>query len=340
MKKTMLTSGARPNYPKLKPIADLLPEALIVDSGQHYDYDLSKVFYEELGIRKPDYFLNCDKRKETFFSNVIEEFTKVLKKEKPDNVVVFGDIDSTLAFALAAKREKVKLFHVESGLRSHDLEMPEELTRITVDSLSDVRFCTEPDAIKNLKKMGLDGILVGNTMIDTLKVMEDKFPTFSKPKPKIAVLTLHRPANVDNHQNLLNILDKIDEVVDYPVWYFKHPRVKMELGKYGKHIEIHNPEGYIDFHGYMKDAYVVLTDSGGIQEETSAMGVPCVTLRTTTERPITITKGSNVLCKDLGDLEKCIKQAVKKRGKGKDIWKNEASRKIMLYLKYEPLQKK
>jgi UDP-N-acetylglucosamine 2-epimerase (non-hydrolysing) len=332
--KILLCVGARPNYPKLKPIADLLSNAVIVDSGQHYDFNLSKSFYKELKIRKPDYFLGCDKRKDTFFSDIIEKFVKIIDKEKPDKIVVFGDIDSTLAFALAAKRKKVKLYHVESGLRSNDMEMPEELCRITVDSMSDVRFCTEESGIKNLKKSGLSGILVGNTMIDTMFSLKGKFKKTPKPYKKYAVLTLHRPANVDNGETLFGILNKINKVIDYPVIYSKHPRVGfLKIGSSYGSVKIVKPINYIEFHGLMAKSNLVITDSGGIQEETSALGVPCVTIRTTTERPVTIERGSNVLCKDTNNIEQCIGSALKKRGKGTDIWDGKSAQRIVEYLR-------
>ena len=318
MKKVISVVGARPNFMKVAPIYHASKNAnfqhLIVHTGQHYDYNLSDSFISALELPKPDYFLGVGSASHSQqTAKIMIEFEKVCEDVQPDLVIVVGDVNSTIACGLVAVKMGIKLAHVEAGLRSGDRTMPEEINRIATDAISDYYFVTEEDAIKNLKNSGAKDeqiYFVGNTMIDSLvrtlpKVDGSQILSKLALKPKEYVLvTLHRPSNVDSKESLLNFLEVFKEITKKTTVVFPiHPRTMQRIMDFGliHHFEqierliIIEPANYIDFLQLMRNARMVLTDSGGIQEETTFLDVPCLTLRTTTERPVTITLGTNIL---------------------------------------------
>lgn len=318
MKKMISVVGARPNFMKVAPIYHHSKNSnfthIIVHTGQHYDYNLSDSFIEALELPKPDYFLGVGSASHSVqTARIMIEFEKVCEIERPDLVLVVGDVNSTIACGLVAVKMGIKLAHVEAGLRSGDRSMPEEINRIATDAIADYYFVTEEDAIDNLKNSGARDeqiFFVGNTMIDSLvKTMPkaEKSDILEKlqliPKDYVLV-TLHRPSNVDNRDSLLDFLELFQEISKYTKVVFPiHPRTYKRIQEFGldsnfKSIEnlvLTEPIGYIDFLKLMKNSLMVMTDSGGIQEETTFLDVPCLTLRTTTERPITIELGTNLL---------------------------------------------
>ncbi len=348
----LLVAGARPNFVKIAPLMDALRahsarvETLLVHTGQHYDEELSKTFFDQLGIPRPDVNLEVGSGphgKQT--GEVMARFEPVVEEWKPDVVLVVGDVNSTLACALVAAKSGARVAHVEAGLRSFDRSMPEEINRLLTDAISDFLFVTEPSGVDNLKREGIapEKIhLVGNVMIDSLKkflpiakassalqdfhlvppASPDAMPWTdsayaalpgARPIP-FALLTLHRPSNVDDPEKLGKLLDVLNEIGrELPVLFPVHPRTRERLDRFGltrwartswthkelihKHacVLLAPPVGYLEFLQLMNEATFVLTDSGGIQEETTALGVPCLTLRDNTERPITVTQGTNQL---------------------------------------------
>ena len=315
----MLVAGARPNFMKIAPIIDVLKQKKDVDyylvhTGQHYDENMSKIFFDQLNIPRPDINLNVGSQTHALqTANIMIGFEKVLNEYNPDIVVVVGDVNSTLACALVASKLKIPIAHVESGLRSFNWNMPEEINRVLTDRLSQYLFTSCEDANKNLIREGIEQEkihFVGNVMIDTLLKFKkipwnnDIFQMFNLESKNYGILTMHRPSNVDSMENLSTIFDALCDVqkhvkVIYPV----HPRTKQRIMEFGldkKLDEMSNfimidPLGYLDFLHLMDNARFVLTDSGGIQEETTILGVPCLTIRKETERPITVTEGTNVI---------------------------------------------
>ena len=319
MSEIVCVVGARPNFMKMAPILTALRaypwiKPLLVHTGQHYDEAMSRVFFMELGLPVPD--RNLEIGSDTHgqqTGRIMVAFDALLEERaKTRLVVVVGDVNSTMGCALVAVKRGVLVAHVEAGLRSRDRTMPEEINRIVTDIVSDLLFATSPDAIDNLAQEGIDRAkvhLVGNPMIDTLKVhlaaarARKAGERFSLPAKGYAVVTLHRPSNVDDPAGLTRILDAITGLGRIlPVLFPIHPRTRERMGRLGfkeaPGVTLCEPLGYLDFLGLMDSARLVLTDSGGIQEETTALGVPCLTLRANTERPITITEGTNRL---LGD---------------------------------------
>jgi UDP-N-acetylglucosamine 2-epimerase (non-hydrolysing) len=315
VKKIILVGGARPNFMKIAPLYfELLkyPERfvpLIVHTGQHYDQKMSNVFFEDLGLPKPDINLEVGSGSHAVqTAKIMMAFEKVLLKYKPDLVVVAGDVNSTLACALAAAKLKIKVAHVEAGLRSFDKDMPEEINRVVTDSVSDYLFTTCEDANQNLKKEGFaqDKIFfVGNVMIDSLlgyypKVSQsDILDRYQLKKKEYCLLTLHRASNVDQEETFCKIMEAIQEVTKKTKLIFPvHPRTQKMMGEIQTEdakLITTEPLGYLDFLKLEENARLVLTDSGGIQEETTFLKVPCLTLRENTERPVTITSGTNHL---------------------------------------------
>lgn len=319
MSEIVCVVGARPNFMKMAPILSALRaypwiRPLLVHTGQHYDEAMSRVFFTELGLPVPD--RNLEIGSDTHgqqTGRIMVAFDALLEeREKTRLVVVVGDVNSTMGCALVAVKRGIPVAHVEAGLRSRDRTMPEEINRIVTDVVSDLLFATSPDAIDNLAEEGIDRAkihLVGNPMIDTLKVhlnaarARNAGQRFSLPAKGYAVVTLHRPSNVDDAAGLKRILDAITGLGRLlPVLFPIHPRTRERMGRLGfkeaPGVTLCEPLGYLDFLGLMDSARLVLTDSGGIQEETTALGVPCLTLRANTERPITISEGTNCL---LGD---------------------------------------
>jgi UDP-N-acetylglucosamine 2-epimerase (non-hydrolysing) len=315
VKKIILVGGARPNFMKIAPLYfELLKHPqrfapLIVHTGQHYDQKLSEIFFKDLGLPEPDINLEVGSGSHAVqTAKIMMAFEEVLLKHKPDLVVVVGDVNSTLACALVAVKLKIKVAHVEAGLRSFDKDMPEEVNRVVTDSLSDYLFTTCEDANQNLRREGFSQdkiFFVGNVMIDSLlgyhpKISQsDVLERYQLKEKEYCLLTLHRASNVDEKDTFFKIMDTIQQVsektkVIFPV----HPRTKKMMGK----IQIQDqkliatePLGYLDFLKLEESARLVLTDSGGIQEESTFLKVPCLTLRENTERPVTITSGTNHL---------------------------------------------
>ena len=319
MLKILNIVGARPNFMKIAPIqremlrrgAEFLP--LIVHTGQHYDAAMSDSFFVDLGIPAPDFHLEVGSGSHAVqTARIMTAFEPVVLQEKPDWVLVVGDVNSTIACALVCAKLGVKIAHVEAGLRSRDRSMPEEINRILTDAISDLLLTTSEDADKNLQAEGVaaDKIkFVGNVMIDSLfhslKLAESSQvrENLSLEEKKYAVLTLHRPSNVDDETTFSGLLDALFEISEkLPIIFPAHPRTRANIEKFGlgekvsaSNIKLIEPLGYLDFMRLYSGARLVLTDSGGLQEETTALSIPCLTLRENTERPVTISHGTNVL---------------------------------------------
>jgi UDP-N-acetylglucosamine 2-epimerase (non-hydrolysing) len=311
--------GARPNFMKIAPIMDALRstpaiQPLLVHTGQHYDQKMSDLFFRDLGIPQPDINLGVGGGSHAAqTAAIISAFEPVLLQHLPEAVLVVGDVNSTIACGLVAVKLGVKLIHVEAGLRSFDRTMPEEINRLLTDSISDLLFCSEQSGVDNLLREGHapDQVhLVGNVMIDSLlkhRVQAEQTTILDqldlKPR-EYAVVTLHRPSNVDQPETLRTVLDILSSLqrhlrVVFPI----HPRTRNRLGEFGlegelaglKNVVVTDPLGYLEFLKLTASARLVLTDSGGIQEETTILRVPCVTMRDNTERPVTCQLGSNRL---------------------------------------------
>lgn len=312
--KVICICGARPNFMKIAPIMNILQQreevtSLLLHTGQHYDRLMSRIFFDELNIKKPDINLHVGSHshaKQT--SKIMELVEPVFLKHEPDWIIVVGDVNSTMACSLVAVKLGIKIAHVEAGLRSFDRRMPEEINRIITDSISDKLFVTEQSGIENLSNEGIADsrvYMVGNVMIDTLlktRILADKstiLSTLGVLPQQYAVVTLHRPSNVDDLTILTSIFAALNIIATkIPVIFPIHPRSRKTIDAAGCNIDnlqTINPLGYVDFLKLMAEAKVILTDSGGIQEETTILNVPCLTLRENTERPITITHGTNHL---------------------------------------------
>ncbi len=308
----ILVAGARPNFMKIAPIcrafADRAPDAgvLLLHTGQHYSRAMSDDFFRDLGIPEPDINLgvgSASHAQQT--ARIMIEFERVCLDHKPDWVIVVGDVNSTLACAVTAKKLGIKVAHVEAGLRSRDMAMPEEINRLCTDSVSDLLFTTDELANQNLHAENVTAnriAFVGNTMIDTLLTHVDRARSLPLPAGlaprEYAVLTLHRPSNVDRLEDFAPLIAAINDVAArIPIVFPVHPRTAPRLAEVELHpnIETIDPLSYLPFLGLVANSRLVLTDSGGIQEETTVLGTPCLTIRTTTERPITCEIGTNVL---------------------------------------------
>lgn len=319
MKTVVSVVGARPNFMKAAPVRSALEgissiRHLLVHTGQHYDANMSDVFFRDLGMAPPDLYLGIGSGSHAEqTARIMTSFEKdVCRAENPDLVVVYGDVNSTVAAALVAKKLNIPVAHVESGLRSFDREMPEEINRIVTDSICDLRFVTEESGRANLLREGIDPTtihFVGNTMIDSLAALVRNLPEPDAESAKGSahgafVLTLHRPSNVDNVEGLERLLAAIREGAgDTPIRFPVHPRTENVLRSSGLYDRLAadnrwiltGPAGYQEFIGMVRGSLGVITDSGGIQEETTWLGVPCVTLRESTERPSTVELGTNHL---------------------------------------------
>ncbi len=358
MKKILSVVGARPNFMKVAPLhrSFLKYQGVIrhkiVHTGQHYDRAMSKIFFEELELPNPDFYLGVGSGSHAEqTAKIMMEFEKVLLAERPDCVVVVGDVNSTVACSLVAAKMDIAVAHVEAGLRSFDRTMPEEINRIVTDSISDMLFVSESSGAVNLRREGVAKekvFFVGNVMIDSLVYYREKARRSTlrnqlelNGKPYVLV-TLHRPSNVDERANLDKIIEALallseEASVVFPI----HPRTKKMLVEYGlqpkvdvlSNIKLLDPVGYLDFLSLMENAHLVLTDSGGIQEETTFLGVPCLTLRTSTERPVTCDVGTNELCGE--DLRLALKRGLeilygkKKAGMIPDLWDGKAAQRIV-----------
>ncbi len=352
--------GARPNFMKIAPIQREMAkypniQPVLVHTGQHYDERMSKLFFDDLQLPKPDIYLDVRSGSHAVqTAKVMMAFEEVLQKEKPDLVIVVGDVNSTAACSMVAAKMHTKIAHVEAGLRSFDRRMPEEINRLVTDVLSDFLFVTEKSGLENLKHEGIDDSkvhFVGHVMIDSLiyfEPMAAQSPILEnmglRPR-EYGVITLHRPSNVDNKENFLKLLNAF-EVIEkqLPLIFPIHPRSQKmidQLGLREKVEKMHNlrltePLGYLDFMRLLHNAKLVLTDSGGIQEETTYLGIPCITMRENTERPITVEVGTNVLVGT--DTERIIAEAQKvldgnaKKGQIPELWDGKAAERIVRIL--------
>jgi len=334
--KIVLVAGARPNFMKIAPLCrsfkkNKLIQSTVIHTGQHYDHGLSEVFLKELGIPKPQINLNVGSGSHACqTSKIMERFEKVIQKRFVDIVLVVGDVNSTMACTLVAKKLGISVAHVEAGLRSFDFTMPEEINRKVTDSIADYCFTPSKDAELNLIREGIPRKKihpVGNIMIDTLfyemSKSTRKNPDFRNrsewKRGQYGVVTIHRPSNVDHLvdlQRIINHLNWISEKV--PLVFPIHPRTRSRLKTFGLtkslsgKVQLLKPLSYFEFLGLVRDAKLVITDSGGIQEETTVLGIPCITLRENTERPITVSEGSNRLVGSNGrKLQKAFREVMK-----------------------------
>jgi len=384
--KILTVVGARPNFMKAAPIIaaieaqnrNLLQDKknseigirlrhVLVHTGQHYDEVMSGKFFGELNLPEPDIHMgvgSCSHAVQT--AEIMKKFEEIILKERPDVVVVVGDVNSTLACALVASKisfddtgTRPLIAHVEAGLRSFDRSMPEEINRIVTDHISDLLFVTEGSGLTNLKKEGVSSEkvhFVGNTMIDSLLAFKEKADSSTKLEElglrsrvgqngvgeqvaRYALLTLHRPANVDNRESLRNILDGLEELgQDCPIVFPVHPRTQNRIKEFGidfdgrSTIKLIDPLGYLDFLCLMKNASIVVTDSGGVQEETTYLGIPCITVRENTERPVTVQKGTNIIAGTRREgIQEAIRIQLNRSAKG-DIpqhWDGKAAARIL-----------
>lgn len=346
--RVLCVAGARPNFMKVKPVIDALEGAgcqtSLVHTGQHYDEGMSDVFFEELGLRSPDSHLGVGSGthgEQT--GRIMVAFEPVLGELDPHVVVVVGDVNSTMACAIVAAKAGRLVAHVEAGLRSRDWSMPEEINRVVTDRVSDFLFAPSPDAVDNLRAEGYreDQVhLVGNVMIDTLFANLDR----ARRRPVLAELgldergyglvTLHRPNNVDEPGQLKGLLDALGRIgKELPLVFPVHPRARESIGDLGvpKGVRVCNPLSYLDFIALEASAVLVLTDSGGVQEETTSLGVPCLTVRDNTERPITVTEGTNQVVGR--DPDRIVDAARRVLAHGvaprrPDLWDGKASHRI------------
>lgn len=320
MPKVINVVGARPNFMKVAPIVAAMKRhpskfaPVVVHTGQHYDRQMSEAFFADLDLPEPDVHLGVGSASHaTQTAAVMERFESVVLQEKPDWVLVVGDVNSTLACALVGVKLGVKVAHVEAGLRSRDRTMPEEINRLLTDQIADLLFTPSSDADENLRAEGIPEeriCLVGNIMIDSLFLNLER-STASAIRENLgvadadyAVMTLHRPSNVDDRATLTRILEALEEIAQrVPVVFPMHPRTRKAIGAFGfagrieraKGLRPIDPLGYLDFLRLFSGARLVLTDSGGLQEETTVLGIPCLTLRENTERPITVRLGTNTI---------------------------------------------
>jgi len=359
----LLVVGARPNFMKIAPIMrelgrfpDLFASTL-VHTGQHYDAVMSEVFFKELGLPRPDVDLGVGSGSHAQqTAAIMAAFEPVVLEKSPDMVLVVGDVNSTIACALVAAKLGVRIAHVEAGLRSFDRTMPEEINRVLTDQISDLLFITEASAAENLRREGVpdDRIhFTGNVMIDTLlahaaearrRRVPDRYGVEAR---NYVVLTLHRPSNVDEDSTFGQLMEALAEIGrELPILFPVHPRTRPALQRSAiaarmiesRSLRLLDPLGYLDFLGLVADSGVVLTDSGGVQEETTVLGVPCLTLRTSTERPATIEEGTNTL---VGTSHARILEAWRKAKTNPGIlrvprfWDGKAAERIVAVLRQE-----
>ena len=373
--KWILVVGARPNFMKIAPIIRAIEQNntthylsrgtihySLIHTGQHYDLNMSDTFLRDLNLPEPDMHLGIGSGthgEQT--GRVMIEFEKALFREQPDLVIVVGDVNSTLACTLAAVKLQIPVAHVEAGLRSFDRTMPEEINRMVTDVLSDYLFTPSPDADENLKREGISEekiFLVGNVMVDSLLFHREKagktdilkkLGLMNNPIDPYTLLTLHRPSNVDSRHDFQKIINALTEISRHiPIIFPAHPRTRKQIEafalqhhftdstphEFGVHIV--NPLGYLEFLNLTMHATFVMTDSGGIQEETTVLGIPCLTLRDSTERPITITLGTNVLVGN--DTQKITKEALRildgqgKKGHCPPNWDGHTAERIVKIL--------
>jgi UDP-N-acetylglucosamine 2-epimerase len=350
--------GARPNFMKIAPVMRALRQpgrrlsARLLHTGQHYDEAMKHAFFQQLGIPEPDIDLEVGSGSHAVqTAEIMRRFEPVLDERPPAAVLVVGDVNSTIACALVAVKKGIPVVHVEAGLRSGDRSMPEEINRILTDQISDQLFITERSARDNLLREGVAGEkihFVGNVMIDTLRFNLDKavpaehtLAPFPGVGSDYGLLTLHRPSNVDDPAVLRELLGLLAELSgELPLVFPVHPRTRQAIQRAGlgelldgSGIHLTDPLGYLEMLGLMKAARLVLTDSGGIQEETTALGVPCITLRENTERPITVEEGTNTITGNDPERVRAVFREIMdtggKRGRVPELWDGRAAERIV-----------
>ncbi len=354
-----------PNYMKVSPIIRAFRDrnipSLLVHTGQHYDPEMNDRLFADLDL--PRFDLNLEVGSATHAvqtAEIMRRFEPVLDEQQPSAVLVVGDVNSTIACSLVAVKKRIPVIHVEAGLRSYDRTMPEEVNRVLTDQIADLLYTTERSAQLNLAKEGIDGNrvhFVGNVMIDSLLAARSRAvppietlrqsgtdPSFIEAPRGYGVVTLHRPSNVDDPETLRELLMTLSEVAEWlPLVFAAHPRTRKNIERYGltslmsDRIRLLPPQGYLEMLGLMADATVVLTDSGGMQEETTALSVPCLTLRENTERPITVEQGTNTLVgrnreKTLATVDQILSSGGK-RGCIPELWDGHAAERIAAHLK-------
>ncbi|NQV03757.1 MAG: UDP-N-acetylglucosamine 2-epimerase (non-hydrolyzing) [Bacteroidia bacterium] len=347
--------GTRPNFIKVAPLCRAFSahsdrvEHLLCHTGQHSDATMSDVFFRDLGMPNSDFFLGINNGTHgEITGRIMIEFEKILMKERPELVIVVGDVNSTMACALAAVKLGIKVAHVEAGLRSRDRTMPEEINRIITDSISDYLFVTEKTGVENLRNEGIPSekvFFTGNVMIDSLMFLQYKISASSiqdqlgLKKGEYILVTFHRPSNVDTEENLLSLIQFLNDLSgELPVLFPIHPRTLKNLKAFGltdnvkPGVHLIEPLGYLDFQNLVRHARIVVTDSGGIQEETTFLGVQCLTVRDNTERPVTIEVGTNQLCgTDLDQVSSMANEILAgtiKEGKIPELWDGKAANRI------------
>ncbi len=351
--KLLTIVGARPNFIKLAALHEAFAAApavrhVIVHTGQHYDFSMSEQFFQELSLPKPDHHLGIGSGTHAEqVGKTMMALEPVIVEERPDWVVVVGDVNATVAAAMVAKKLCLRLAHVEAGLRSFDWSMPEEINRVVTDRLADLLLVSDPAGMDNLRAEGQEAFrihFVGNVMIDTLlrarplAEVRGVLEEYGVRKGEYAVLTMHRPGNVDDREKLagwMNALEKI--AAQMPIVFPVHPRTKKHLVEIhylpkSENMKLGKQAGYLDMVALLKDAKVVMTDSGGIQEETTALGVPCLTLRDNTERPITVSEGTNTLVgSDPARLPALLGQALARTASGSrpEKWDGRAGERVL-----------
>lgn len=354
----IIVVGTRPNFIKITQFEKVFSlygdkfKYTLVHTGQHYDENMSKIFFEQLKLKKPDYNLNIEGLSPAAqIGKIIFSFDEIVREIKPDVILVPGDVNSTIAISLVANKNNIPLGHIESGLRSFDREMPEEINRILTDEITDLFFVTEPSGLENLKIEGKnekDVFYVGNTMIDTLVAFDNEIKSnlimqeLKLEKNQFALMTMHRPRNVDTKDKLEILLGIVEFLSnDIKVVLPLHPRTKNNLIKYNLFHKLENNKSvvltgaldYLSFQNLILNCKLVITDSGGIQEETTFRQVPCLTLRENTERPITSDIGSNTLVKyNIEDVRKYynkIKEGTYKKGEIPKYWDGNATERIV-----------
>lgn len=353
--KVMIVAGARPNFMKIAPLFrssrdynDL--DCCLVHTGQHYDYMMSQSFFEDLELPEPDYFLQAGSGSHAVqTAKIMISFEELCFNNRPALVVLVGDVNSTLACSVVAKKMMIEVAHVEAGLRSYDMAMPEEINRIVTDALSDYYFVTEQSGLDNLIKEGKPRErihLVGNVMIDNLffqvKKLKDNSPInellkLKKKHMDYAFLTLHRPSNVDDYDVFTEISEALNQIAEkLPIFFPIHPRTRKMIEKFNikfsSRIHCMEPLGFKDSLFLWKDATIVMTDSGGLQEETTALNVPCITIRKNTERPITTQLGTNILAgTSKNSILKAFNESIDKKKSSSivlPLWDGKAAERI------------
>lgn len=354
-----LIAGARPNFMKVAPLWHALKahahrfSVALVHTGQHFDAEMSDVFLRELGLPKPAHMLGSGSGSHAVqTAAVMEGYERTCRIDRPDWVIVVGDVNSTLACALVAKKLKLQLAHLEAGLRSFDTTMPEEINRVVTDALADLLWTPSLDGDENLSREGIPQHRierVGNIMIDTYEMLRDRIQAQNAaakrklPVRGYAVITMHRPSNVDNARQLTSIVDTICALARrLPIVFALHPRTKLRLQDNGlldrtefvPQLSVTPPLGYLEFMSLVGDARFLLTDSGGVQEESTYLGVPCLTLRDSTERPVTVKEGSNRLV-SLETLESAVEtvlQGPMRIGRRPEFWDGQTAGRVLASL--------